>query len=74
MKFLFWEIKRVVKVEPDDKPSTLVVTGNTTKEALEKFEKHCADMGQKVIATNLPVFGVFNLTDSTSQSGVIQKK
>lgn len=74
MKFLFWEIKRLAKSEPKDKPNTLVVTGNCNSKDLEDFEAHCEKKGVKIVATKLPVFGVFNLADSSSQSGVVQQK
>lgn len=74
MKFLFWNIKRVVKTEPEDKPNTLVVTGICNPKDLEDFEAHCEKKGVKIVATKLPVLGVFNLADSTAQNGVVQKK
>lgn len=70
MKFWIFEINRVMKETPAAEPGTLVVSGMSNKEKLEEFEKHCQEKGFKVIATDLPVLGVFNLSDAQPKNGV----
>lgn len=69
MKIGFLEIK-IVKTElPQNDKGSLVVTGNCSDEKLQAFEKHCEEKKIKVIATNLPVLGVFNLDSAIPLDG-----
>lgn len=61
MKIGFLEIKIVKSESLQNDKGTLVVTGNCSDEKLKAFETHCKENELKVIATNLPVLGVFNL-------------
>lgn len=65
MNFLGFTITKKVKptiTKPESKP-TLVVTGCCSEKDLTNFEEHCQKKGQNVIATKLPVLGVFNMQD-----------
>lgn len=62
MKILGFIVSRQQKENKKEmNPPTLVVTGQCSDTELEKFESHCQKKGQCVIATKLPVLGVFNM-------------
>lgn len=82
MKFLFWNITRDKHVETTTETKicskTLVVTGSCSKEALKELEDHASEKGQEIIATSVPILGVFNLDNPAIEthvnSGGVQKK
>ena len=63
MNFLGFTITKKVKPITTESKPTLVVTGCCSDTELKHFEEHCKDKGQTVIATKLPVLGVFNMQD-----------
>ncbi len=67
MNFLGFTITKTIKpttaVKPEVTKPTLVVTGCCSEKDLTNFEEHCQKKGQTVIATKLPVLGVFNMQD-----------
>ena len=82
MKFLIWNITRGKHVETTTETKicskTLVVTGSCSDKELEALEKHASEKGQEIIATKIPVLGVFNLDNPNVEthvnSGGVQKK
>lgn len=60
------------KSEPITSKAILVVTGQCSDTELAKFEEHCRLKGQTVIATRLPVLGVFNMNDASPIDGTTQ--
>ncbi len=82
MKFLIWNITRNSKpIETKEEKicsKTLVVTGSCSPAELKNLEDHASEKGQEIIATSIPVLGVFNLDspaiDNIIVSGSGQKK
>lgn len=69
MKIGFLEITIAKSESPQNDKGTLVVTGNCSEDKLKKLENHCAEKKIKIIATNLPVLGVFNLDSAIPLDG-----
>ena len=58
MKWKFWLKSSKIT---DEKKVKLIVTGTCKEDCLRKIEKDCREQGVKVVATNTPVLGVFEL-------------
>lgn len=61
MKIGWLEIKIVRNAAPAEPKATLIVTGQCQDSKLKELENHCRENNIKIIATSLPVLGVFSL-------------